>query len=293
VAEEIIGGYRLQNLMMTGQSSQVWEVVEVTSHRHFAMKLLLPEKVRDSEQRHLLYHEASVGQKLAHPNVIKIVQVSSDSKNPYFVMEFFPAGSLKIRMLRKQADFIKEQALSIFKQGATALAYMNASGWVHRDVKPDNMLVNSAGELRLIDFALAVRIQKPSFFSKFFRRKGRTQGTRSYMSPEQIRNEPLDGRADLYSFGVSMYEVAANRPPFRAASNHELLSKHIAEKPQSPQVFNPDITDEFSDLVLRCLAKKRDDRPRDFHQVLMALKTIRVFKSDAPSKGTEQPGEGG
>jgi serine/threonine protein kinase len=284
VAEELIGGYRLRNLMMTGQSSQVWEVVEVSSHRHFAMKLLLPEKMRDGEQRRLLLHEAAVGKKLAHPNVIKIVQVSTDSKNPYFVMEFFPAGSLKMRMLRKQLDFIKENALSIFKQGATALAYMNASGWVHRDVKPDNMLVNSAGELRIIDFALAVRIQKRSFFSNMFRRKGLTQGTRSYMSPEQIRNEPLDGRADVYSFGVSMYEVATNRPPFRAASNHELLTKHIAEKPTSPQTYNPDLSDEFCDLVLHCLRKKREDRPRDFHQVLMGLKTIRVYKADGGSQ---------
>jgi serine/threonine-protein kinase len=289
VAEELIGGYRLQNLMMTGQSSQVWEVVEVASHRHFAMKLLLPEKIRDPEQRRLLLHEASVGRKLAHPNVIKIVQVSSDAKNPYFVMEFFPAGSLKIRMLRKQVDFVKDHAMSIFKQGATALAYMNASGWVHRDVKPDNMLVNSAGDLRIIDFALAVRIQTKSFFARMFRRKGLTQGTRSYMSPEQIRNEPLDGRADVYSFGISMYEVATNRPPFRAASNQELLTKHISEKPTSPQTYNPDLTDEFSDLVLHCLRKKREDRPRDFHQVLMGLKTIRVYKSEAKTEG--QAGE--
>jgi len=290
VAEELIGGYRLQNLMMTGQSSQVWEVVEVTSHRHFAMKLLLPEKARDSEHRRLLFHEATVGKKLAHPNVIKIVQVSTDSKNPYFVMEFFPAGSLKIRMLRKQTEFIKENALSIFKQGATALAYMNASGWVHRDVKPDNMLVNSAGELRIIDFALAVRIQKASFFSRFFRRKGLTQGTRSYMSPEQIRSLPLDGRADVYSFGVSMYEVATNRPPFRAASNQELLTKHITEKATTPQYYNPDLTDEFSDLVLHCLRKKREDRPRDFHQVLMALKTIRVYKTESGSPPAGEQG---
>src|SRR5712691_1774579 len=117
--------------MMTGQMSQVYEVVEVSSHRHFAMKLLLPEKAGQAEHRRLLLHEAAVGRKLAHPNVIRIVHVSSDSKNPYFVMEFFPAGSLKLRMLRKQVDFIKEHSLSIFRQSATALAYMNASGWVH------------------------------------------------------------------------------------------------------------------------------------------------------------------
>src|SRR5207249_3684182 len=104
----------------------------------------------------------------------------------YFVMEFFPAGSVKTRLMRKQLDFLKERSHSILKQAATGLAYMNASGWVHRDVKPDNLLVNSAGELRLIDFALAQPIEKQNFFSRWFRRKGKVQGTRSYMSPEQI-----------------------------------------------------------------------------------------------------------
>jgi serine/threonine-protein kinase len=287
--EEIIGGYRLQNLMMTGQTSQVWEVVEVTSHRHFAMKLLLPEKMQSPEHRRMLLHEAQVGLKLQHQNVIKIVSVSKDPKNPYFVMEFFPAGSLKLRLVRKQFDFIKEHAPAIFKQGATAMAYMHGSGWVHRDIKPDNFLVNSAGELRLIDFALAKRIEKPTFFSKLFKRKGLVQGTRSYMSPEQIRGEPLDGRADMYSFGASCYELVTGRPPFRGASNNDLLNKHIAEKPTPPQVHNPDVTDEFAKLVLQMLAKKRDDRPRDFHAVLMQLKGMKIYKSQVVQKsGSEE-----
>src|SRR5690349_5832348 len=104
----MVGGYRLQNLMMTGQTSQVWEVVEVSSGRHFAMKLLLPEKASEPAHRRFLIHEAEVGQKLAHGNIIKIVELVRDPKNPYFVMEFFPSGSLKVRMMRKQNDFIKE-----------------------------------------------------------------------------------------------------------------------------------------------------------------------------------------
>lgn len=281
MAEEILGGYRLQNLMMTGQTSQVWEVVEVTSHRHFAMKLLLPEVAPLAEHRQALFHEASVGQKLAHPNIIRIITVNKDLKNPSFVMEFFPGGSLERRLMRKQLDFIKEQAHNIFKQAATALAFMNAQGWVHRDVKPDNMLVNSAGELKVIDFALGQRIQKPSFFAKLFRKKAKTQGTRSYMSPEQIRGDFLDGRADIYSFGASCYEVLTGRPPFRGASSQDLLAKHITEKPVSPKVHNPEITDEFANLVLRMLAKKREDRPRDFHEVLIALRGMRVLKGEA------------
>jgi serine/threonine protein kinase len=146
------------------------------------------------------------------------------------------------------------------------------------------MLVNSAGEVRIIDFALAKRIQKESFFSKLFKRKAKAQGTRSYMSPEQIRGENLDGRADVYSFGASAYEIVAGRPPFRAASSQDLLTKHILEKPATPQTYNPDVTNDFADLVLHMLAKKREQRPRDFHEVLMKLRTIKVFKTQGPAK---------
>jgi eukaryotic-like serine/threonine-protein kinase len=288
VADEIIGDYRLVKCKGSGQSSQVWEVVELSSHRHFAMKLLLPEKIADAESRRMLFHEAEVGKKLAHPNVIRITHLSKDPKTPYFVMEYFPAGSLKARLLGKDLAFIKARAHSIFKQAATGLAYMNASGWVHRDVKPDNLLVSEGGELRLIDFALALRIQKPSIFTKLFGPRGKSKGTRSYMSPEQIRNLPLDQRADIYSFGATAYELVTQRPPFRAASEQELLQKHIIEKPIAPQSHNPDVTDEFSTLILRMLSKKREDRPRDFHEILMAMKNMRIFKSDPPVKREEQ-----
>ncbi len=287
MSDEVIGGYRLLKCMMTGQSSQVWEVVEVTSHRHFAMKLLLPEKAKDSAQRKLLMHEASVGKELTHPNVIRIQAIGNDKEHCYYVMEFFPAGSLKVRLNMKQYDFIKERAHSIFKQAAVGMAYMNASGWVHRDVKPDNMLVNSAGELRIIDFALAQRVQADSLMARLGRRlRGRppVQGTRSYMSPEQIRGDFLDGRADVYSFGASCFELVTYRQPFRAASSQELLQKHITEKPPSPQLYNPDVTDEFSDLILRMLAKKREERPQTFHDVLKVLNTIRIYKSDPLKK---------
>jgi serine/threonine protein kinase len=283
MAEEVIGGYRLLKCMMTGQSSQVWEVVEVSSHRHFAMKLLLPEKAKEPAQRKLLMHEASVGRELTHPNVIRIAAIGNEKEHCYYVMEFFPAGSLKIRLNLKQHDFIKERCHSILKQAAIALAYITASGWVHRDVKPDNMLVNSAGDLRIIDFALAQRIQADSAFGRMMRRfKGKAQvmGTKSYMSPEQIRGLALDGRADIYSFGASCYELSTHRPPFRGSTSQDLLAKHILDKPPSPQFFNPDITDEFADLVLRMLAKKPADRPQTFHDVLKVLNTVRIFKSD-------------
>jgi eukaryotic-like serine/threonine-protein kinase len=285
LVSDVLDGYRLQKLMMTGQTSQVWEVVEVSSNRHFAMKMLLPEKVEDEEHRRLLFHEATVGIKLAHPNIIRIVKLQKQGL-PYFVMEYFPAGNLKLRIMHKKWDFIKEFAHGIFKQAATALAYMNASGWVHRDVKPDNIMVNSAGEVRIIDFALAQPIDKGGLFRK---RKGRTAGTKSYMSPEQVRGEGLDGRADIYSFGATMYEVVTGRPPFRASTPNDLLQKQLTEKPAPPKMYNAEVTDEFSALVLRMLAKNKEHRPRDFHEVLMALQGMKVFASEpAPkAKATE------
>jgi serine/threonine protein kinase len=279
MADEIIDGYRLANVLFTDHSSQIWEVVEVGTGRHFCMKLLLEEKARDAEQRRLLIHEGTVGKEFAHPNLIKVLKVSKNAKNPNFVTEFFPVTSLKHRIVKKQFDFIKEHAQNAFVQTAKALGYLNARGWVHRDVKPDNIVVSNGGEVRIIDFALVQKMQKASFFTRLFKRKGLTQGTRSYMSPEQIRGEDLDGRADIYGFGATMYEVVTYRPPFRAGSNQELLNKHIAEKPVSPQVHNADLTDEFSQLVLHTLAKNRDQRPRDFQQVVTQLQKIRVYKT--------------
>jgi eukaryotic-like serine/threonine-protein kinase len=198
-------------------------------------------------------------------------------------MEFFPAGNLKLRMMNATRDpsaktFLLEHTQDILKQTATALAFTNAKGWIHRDVKPDNILVNSAGDVRLIDFAIAYR--PPTGLARWFGGKGKTtKGTRSYMSPEQIRNKILDARADIYSFGATAYEVVTGRPPFRAASSKELLDKHILEKPVPPQQVNPDVTTDFSNLVLRMLAKKKEDRPKDFYEVLQALKALKVYKN--------------
>jgi serine/threonine-protein kinase len=284
VTENQIGPYRLQNLLATGHTSQVWEVVEVVSNRHFAMKLLLPENVHSSLHRHLLFHEAEVGKILAHQNVIRITTVNKDKDHPFFIMEFFPSGSLKMRLMRKDFDFIREKVHDIFKQTMTGLAYMNASGWVHRDIKPENILVNSAGEVRIIDFAIAQRISRRGKFGRAFRRRGTTQGTRTYMSPEQIRGEGLDCRADIYSFGIMAYEVVTGRPPFRGGTPEDLLNKHLFEKPTTPQSFNPEVTKDFSDLIMRMLAKKREERPRDFHEILMQFRNIKVFKTQAAKK---------
>jgi serine/threonine protein kinase len=275
---EVLGGYKLRSLLQTGQTSQVFEVVEIKSNRHFAMKVLLPEAAEKPEQRRALFNEAEVGEKLTHQNVIRIVKVNRAIDTPHFIMEFFPSGSLRLRLQAKDFTFIKEHSRQIFKGAATGLAYMNATGYVHRDVKPDNILVNSVGDTKIIDFAISKKI--PTGMARWFHKRVRPQGTPSFMSPEQIRAEILDGRADIYSYACTLYELTTGRPPFRGSSTNDLLSRHLAEKPVPPSTYNNDLTDEFSALVLKMLAKKKADRPAHFHEVLMEMRKIKqIYKS--------------
>lgn len=286
-----IGGYKLRSLLQTGAVSQVYEVIETTSHRHFAMKVLLPEHADKGDVRKVLFHEADVGIKMRHENVINILKVSKDMQAPFFIMEYFPSGSLRTRLISrdpKDKEFIKVNSRKIFKQMATGLAYMNASGYVHCDVKADNVLVNAAGQTKIIDFAITKKIKK-GFFEKLLHRKGKPQGTPSFMSPEQIRDEMLDGRADIYSFAATWYELTTGRPPFRATSQSDLLHKQLGEKPVPLTAFNNDVTDEFSKLILSMLEKKKENRPDTFHKILMDIKKIRIFKSIA-DEADEDPG---
>ena len=188
-------------------------------------------------------------------------------------------------MRKDQAAFLREKSQDILKQAATALAFMNAKGWVHRDVKPDNVLVNSAGEVRIIDFAIAHRIEKPSLVGKLLRRKGKAQGTRSYMSPEQIRGKALDRRADIYSFGCMMFELLTGRLPFTGNTENELLNKHLRSAPPAMEGVNPNVTIECSQLVKRMLAKEPGKRPESMEEVVETVKAGKVFRSiSAPAK---------
>ena len=275
---ELIGGYRLRSMLQTGQTSQVFEVVEPNSNRHFAMKLLLPEAASNPEHRKALFNEAEVGDKLTHPNVIRVFKVNRSETTPHFIMEFFPSGSLRLRIQAKDFKFIKEHSRKIFKGAATGLAYMNAMGYIHRDVKPDNILVNALGDTKIIDFAITKKV--PTGMAKWFYRKEKPQGTPSFMSPEQILGEMPNTSNDIYSYGCTLYELSTGRPPFRGSSRDDLLSRHFKEKPAPLVAHNPDVTDEFSAFVLKLVAKLKKDRPANFHEVLIALKKVKqIYKS--------------
>jgi len=287
---DVVGGYRLLKMMSQGQTSQVWEAVEPTSGRHYAVKVLLPESLRSPTHIRMMIHEGEVGQKFTHPNVIRVIKVGPDRKNPYIVMEFFPGMNLKLRIARRTDPrtgemlqayaVVRENIHRIIEQIAKGLLHIHQRGYVHRDVKPHNILVNSSGEVKIIDFALTKKIQKASLWSRLFGRKSTAAGTPSYMSPEQIQNLDISPSSDIYSLGVTLYELVTGRLPFAGLTPGDLLRKHLFEKPTSPQIFNPEVTDEFAELILRMLEKDPKKRPHDLAQFLSEFRTIRVYKGD-------------
>ncbi len=293
---QIIGGYKLRGLLHTGRDTQVWEVVEPNSNRHFAMKILLPEYVTSKVERAKLFNDAMIGKELRHENVINIQKVSANNATtPYFIMEYFAAGAIRRRLISKDPkdkEFLKVNSRKIMRQCCTALAYMNGSGFVHCDLKPDNIVCNSLGQTKIIDFAISKRIKK-GFFAKMMRKRGAPEGTATYMSPEQIRCDLLDGRSDIYSMGIVFFEMVCGRPAFRGNSVGDLYRKHFTEKPPLPGYFNTDVTDEFGNLVLKMMSKKKEDRFKSFHEVMIELKKIKIYKSLKEEEEEQQSGMGG
>jgi serine/threonine protein kinase len=289
--EVVIGGYRRMSIMQTGQNSEVWQVCDVVTQRQIAaMKLLLPEREHDRAQQRAMKHESRIGLMLQHPKIIRTIKFGKDKHIVFILMEYFPSLNLKLRLMRKQYDdFIRPKLRSILMQIAQALEYMHSLKWVHRDVKPDNILVDSIGNVKLIDFALAVK--SASAFAKKFGRRGVTAGTRSYMSPEQIRGRPVDIRADIYSFGVLTYEIVAGRLPFVGQSASDLLRKHIFEAPP-PIDKARKVTPDFEKLLHKLLAKKEEDRIQTMSDFMKELRMVRIFTDETADQMSGADGRG-
>lgn len=254
--------------------------VQDRSGRKFALKQLLEEDAVDAAERKAFEFEAKLGMELRHPNLIKVFEYVKDKQQPYFVMEYYPSWyNLRLAITKPEVYPIAKGKLHwIIEQTATALAFLHDKGWIHRDVKPENIIVNRSGEARVIDYGLAM---KPfSGLKKLLGAKAPRQGTLSYLSPEQIRCESPSISADVYSFGVTCYELACGRQPFRANSPSELLRKHMHDIPSPPTVHNKNITREYSDLILNMLKKKPADRIADLHEFRSRFGRIRIYQDD-------------
>lgn len=286
-SQETIGPYRLVNLIMTGQTSQVWEVYDDKKRERYALKMLLSDFRKNREQLGYLKHEFAVGKSLKHPRIIKLHEIGSDAGMPFLLMEYFPYPNLKV-WIRRGSDQIAPLVPKIIEQAAEGLGYFHDQGWIHRDIKPENYLLDPNGDVKLIDFALAEK--KKSGLAKLFGGRSKIQGTRSYMSPEQIRGESLDHRADIYSFGCAIYELLVGKPPFAGVDSDGLLRKHLRATPPSIEANNSNVTPEFSELVRKLLAKQPASRPESMTQFLREFKKTRVFKVAPKAPGSEKAG---
>lgn len=271
-----IGKYKLVTCVATGHSSQVWEVVDNETSRRCAMKLLLPEALKESDAISTLKHEYKVGSSFEHPNIIKYHDVSARRKQAYFTMEMFPAPNLKAQMYN-DLRMVQVRCKRLIELVAMALEHMHDRGWLHRDVKPENILMNKSAEVRLIDFSLACR--SATILTKVFSRKaGTIQGTRTYMAPEQILGKPLSPQTDIYSLGVTIFEIITGQPPFAGATPNALLLKHLGEPAPAPSSYNPNVTEEMDRIVLRMLSKKPEARQKKLSELLVEFRNVSVFK---------------
>lgn len=273
---DFLGPYRLARLIRMGSSCQVWEAIETATGQRYALKVLRPDFRLNKTEVSFLKNEFEVAKSFNHPNVIKMYDLELGGSAPYLVLELFSELNLK-QALRRGPDSIAYLAETIMCQAAEGLYHMHSEGVVHCDIKPDNFLVSRDGETKVIDFTISRRIKKG--ISKLIAGRSRNiQGTRSYMSPEQIRGLKLDARSDVYSFGCVLFEIVTGKLPFTGESPNDLLRKHISAPIPSPLVANENVTLEFATLVRTMMEKKPADRPETMWELLKTLRVTRIYK---------------
>jgi serine/threonine protein kinase len=264
--------YHIIGTLWVGQSSIVYRATD-PSNRVVAIKMLLPETASSRTALRLMEREARYALNLKHPHIVEAIEFIRKAPMPALVMEHFSSFNLKMHIVRS-AEFIREHARSIIIQAATAFGYVHNQGLVHRDVKPENILVDESGLTKIIDFALAEEIGG-GWLAGLFGRK--IAGTRPYIAPETIRRKAPDQRTDIYSLGITIYEMLTGRPPFRGDDRDELLRKHLSEQPVFMRTHNRNLTADIDNLVLQMLAKKPDSRPESMEDVIARVERIKVF----------------
>jgi serine/threonine protein kinase len=242
-------------------------------NRIVAIKMLMPDTATSRQALRLMEREARFALRLHHPNVIETIEYIRHDPTPALVMEYFPSENLKIKMVRDPA-FIEREAHGIILQVCEALNYVHEQGLIHRDMKPENVLVAPDGGVKIIDFALAEEA-RGAWLARVMRR--RIAGTRPYIAPETIRRRTPDARTDIYSLGVTIYEMLTGRPPFTSEDRNELLRKHLVEQAPYLRTFRRDLSQQMDELVLEMLSKKPDQRPETVSEIIGRLKAIQVF----------------
>jgi serine/threonine protein kinase len=273
---KILNGFQILRRVAESNTAEIFHVMRQAGRERgdeYACKVLRDEFARDRVERSHLEREFRICSSLDHPNLVHAYDLRLNGARPFLVLDIVQGPSLR-QILDKGIPPLAS-ALGWMAQVADGLAHFHEAGYVHRDVKPQNTVVGDDGQVKVIDFALAVR-QDVSLAKHLLRRlvERRRPGTWSYMAPEQIRNRRLTGLADVYSLGVTLFEVVAGRLPYSAESPQELLEQHLYAPVPSLCSAAPDAPAEADDLVQVMLAKDPLDRPTGMQYVSAKLRSI-------------------
>ena len=248
------GRYEIIEELGKGGMGKVYRVEDTELKQEIALKLIRPEIATDKNTIERFRNELKTARNIRHKNVCGMFDLGEE-KGAYFItMEYIRGEDLK-NLIRKMGQLSTGQAIAIANQVCDGLDEAHRLGVVHRDLKPQNVMIDTEGSARIMDFGIARSLE-----GKGITGAGVMIGTPEYMSPEQVEGKEVDPRSDIYSLGVILYEMATGRVPFEGDTPFTIGVKHKSEAPQNPKDLNAQIPDDLNAVILKCLEKEKDQR---------------------------------
>ena len=275
---ERIGDYEVVGRIGAGGMGAVYKVRNLITDRVEAMKVLLPDLRDAADLAERFNREIKVHASLVHPNIASLHTAVRVENQLLMIMELIEGVSLADRL--RQGPLQALEAVSITTQVLSALAYAHERSIIHRDIKPANIMVTSSRAVKLMDFGIATTSTK---LQNRLTATGMALGSLHYMSPEQVRAEAPDARSDLYSLGVTLYEMITGECPIRGKSEYEIMAAHLAIMPPPPTDLNPFVPKPLSDIILKSMAKRPDDRYQSAVEFRTQLEWLTAGTSHAPA----------